>query len=197
MTTETSTQTPEISEAQLLHIMPNLPRAKAREYLPHLLKAMAEADITTPRRQEMFLAQLAHESDELRHMEEIASGVAYEGRRDLGNIQRGDGKRYKGRGPIQLTGRANYRAAGKALGIDLESDPDRAKDPDVAFRIAGWYWMSRNLNRWADAGDFLKVTRLINGGVNGLASREKYLRRAREALAAPVVLPTPAKKRAT
>ncbi|MFP2899495.1 LysM peptidoglycan-binding domain-containing protein [Corallococcus sp. 4LFB] len=171
-----------VTAAQLRRIMPNLSQAKAEQYLPHLNKAMAEANINTPRRKEMFLAQLAHESGELRYMEEIASGAAYEGRKDLGNTQPGDGKRYKGRGPIQLTGRANYRAAGKALGIDLEGHPERAKDPDVAFRIAGWYWQSRNLNSYADAGNFREVTRRINGGYNGLASREMYYRRAQNVL---------------
>jgi predicted chitinase/LysM repeat protein len=167
-----------VTVAQLRQVMPNLSQAKAEQYLPHLNKAMAEANINTPQRKAMFLAQLAHESGELRYMEEIASGAAYEGRKDLGNTQPGDGKRYKGRGPIQLTGRANYRAAGKALGIDLEGNPTRAKDPDVAFRIAGWYWSSRNLNTYADAGNFREVTRRINGGYNGLADREKYYRRA-------------------
>jgi putative chitinase len=168
---------------QLRRVMPNLSVEKAQQYLPHLNRAMAEANITTPQRKAAFLAQLAHESGELRHFEEIASGSAYEGRRDLGNTQPGDGVRYKGRGPIQLTGRANYRAAGKALGIDLEGNPARAKDPDVAFRIAGWYWSSRNLNTYADAGNFREVTRRINGGYNGLASREAYYRRALAAFA--------------
>jgi putative chitinase len=167
-----------VTVAQLRGVMPNLSEAKAKQYLPYLNQAMAEANITTPQRKEMFLAQLAHESGELRYMEEIASGAAYEGRKDLGNTEPGDGKRYKGRGPIQLTGRANYRAAGKALGIDLEGHPERAKDPDVAFRIAGWYWQSRNLNSYADQGNFREVTRRINGGYNGMASREAYYHRA-------------------
>jgi putative chitinase len=167
-----------VTVAQLRQVMPNLSQAKAEQYLPHLNRAMAEANITTPQRKATFLAQLAHESGQLRYMEEIASGAAYEGRRDLGNTQPGDGVRYKGRGPIQLTGRANYRAAGRALGIDLEGNPSRAKDPDVAFRIAGWYWSSRNLNTYADAGNFREVTRRINGGYNGLADREAYYRRA-------------------
>ncbi|WP_223756616.1 LysM peptidoglycan-binding domain-containing protein [Myxococcus sp. RHSTA-1-4] len=167
-----------VTVAQLRRVMPNLSQAKAEQYLPYLNQAMAEANITTPQRKAAFLAQLAHESGELRYMEEIASGAAYEGRRDLGNTQPGDGVRYKGRGPIQLTGRANYRAAGNALGIDLEGNPTRAKDPDVAFRIAGWYWSSRNLNTYADAGNFREVTRRINGGYNGMASREAYYRRA-------------------
>lgn len=182
MTTETP---PLLTVEQLRRIMPNLPREKSEEYLPHLVKAMREAAITTPQRMAFFLAQLAHESYEFRFMEEVASGAAYEGRKDLGNTQPGDGKRYKGRSPIQLTGRANYRAAGKALGIDLEGMPERARDADVGFRIAAWYWQSRNLNYWADAGDFVKVTKLVNGGLTGLAHREKYLRRAREVLSSP------------
>ncbi|ATB44222.1 murein transglycosylase [Cystobacter fuscus] len=171
-----------VSLAQLRRIMPNLSQAKAEQYLPHVNRAMAEAGINTPKRQAAFLAQLAHESGEFRYMEEIASGAAYEGRRDLGNTQPGDGVRFKGRGPIQLTGRANYRAAGQALGIDLENNPKRAADPDVGFRTAAWFWNSRNLNQYADAGNFREVTRRINGGYNGLASREAYYQRALDVL---------------
>ncbi len=167
-----------VSLQQLKRVMPNLSDAKARQVLPHLNKAMQEAQINTPKRQAAFLAQLAHESGELRYFEEIASGAAYEGRRDLGNTQPGDGVRFKGRGPIQLTGRSNYRAAGRALGIDLEHNPKRAADVDVGFRTAAWFWNSRGLNKYADAGNFREVTRRINGGYNGLSSREAYYRRA-------------------
>jgi predicted chitinase/LysM repeat protein len=167
-----------LSLSQLKTIMPNLSDARARQTLPHLNKAMAEANITTPKRQAAFVAQLAHESAEFRYFEELASGSAYEGRRDLGNVRPGDGVRYKGRGPIQLTGRANYRAAGRALGIDLEGNPKRAAEVDVGFRTAAWFWNSRGLNKYADAGNFREVTRRINGGYNGLASREAYYRRA-------------------
>ncbi|MBN1209052.1 MAG: LysM peptidoglycan-binding domain-containing protein [Myxococcaceae bacterium] len=167
-----------VSLQQLKKIMPALSDSKARQVLPHLNAAMAEAKINTPKRQAAFLAQLAHESGQLRYFEEIASGRAYEGRRDLGNTQPGDGVRFKGRGPIQLTGRANYRAAGKALGIDLERNPKRAADIDVGFRTAAWFWNSRGLNKYADAGNFREVTRRINGGYNGLADREQFYRRA-------------------
>ncbi len=171
-----------VSLQQLKGVMPNLSDAKAREYLPHLNRAMSEANINTPRRQAAFLAQLAHESGEFRYMEEIASGAAYEGRRDLGNTQAGDGVRFKGRGPIQLTGRANYTAASRALGIDLVSNPSRAAQPDVAFRTAAWFWNSRNLNSHADAGNFDAVTYRVNGGYNGKASRDMYYRRALDVL---------------
>ena len=173
-----------VSLQQLQGIMPNLSAAKAQAYLPHLNRAMAEAGITTPKRQAAFLAQLAHESGELKYFEELASGAAYEGRSDLGNTQPGDGVRYKGRGPIQLTGRANYRAAGRALGLDLEGNPALAATPEVGFRVAAWYWGSRNLNAQADAGNFDAITRAINGGYNGKAARDAYYARARQVLGA-------------
>ncbi len=171
-----------VSLADLKRIMPSADSAKAARYLPYLNKAMVEAGITTKPRQAAFLAQLGHESGSLRYMEEIASGAAYEGRRDLGNTQPGDGRRFKGRGPIQLTGRANYAAASKALGIDLINNPSRAADPDVGFRIATWFWQTRGLNALADQGNFDAITKRINGGYNGKADRDAYHRRALAAL---------------
>ncbi|HEX8819523.1 MAG TPA: peptidoglycan-binding protein [Archangium sp.] len=167
-----------LTREQLRGIMPRLSVARTDECLRYLGAAMVEAEITTPQRQAAFLAQLAHESGELRFFEELASGEAYEGREDLGNTRPGDGCRYKGRGPIQLTGRANYRAAGRALGIDLEDQPTRAGDVDVGFRVAGWFWTRRGLNAFADAGNFREITRRINGGYNGLEHREAYYQRA-------------------
>jgi predicted chitinase len=171
-----------VSVQQLRAIMPNLSEARANELMPHLNAAMQEAGINTPQRQAAFLAQLAHESGEFRWFEELASGEAYEGREDLGNIHPGDGVRFKGRGPIQLTGRDNYRAAGQALGIDLENNPTRAADPDVGFRTAAWYWNNRNLNQYADAGNFDAITYRINGGYNGKAERDAYYARALQVL---------------
>lgn len=164
--------------------MPSLPLAQARALLPHLNKAMEQAGIDTPKRVAAFLAQLAHESGELRYFEELASGAAYEGRRDLGNTQPGDGQRFKGRGPIQLTGRANYAAASKALGIDLLSKPELAARPDVGFRIAAWYWQSRGLNALADSGKFNEITQRINGGQNGASDRRWHFALASQALGA-------------
>ncbi len=172
----------DLTAGELRAIMPNLSDEKARHYLPYLSSAMAEAQINTPARKAAFLAQLAHESGELRYMEEIASGAAYEGRGDLGNTQPGDGRRFKGRGPIQLTGRANYAAASRDLGIDLVSHPERAADPDVAFRIAGWYWSRRGLNGLADSGNFSEITHRINGGYNGASDRVRYWERAKHVL---------------
>lgn len=169
---------------QLLQIMPRLPRLRAIGLWPYLEAACTEFEIATAVRQAAFLAQLAHESVELRHLEELATGDAYEGRLDLGNTQPGDGPRFKGRGPIQLTGRKNYQRAGKALGLDLEHNPRRASDGDVAFRIAGWFWRSNGLNELADAGEFDKITKRINGGFNGKAERDRYYLLARAILGA-------------
>ncbi len=171
-----------VTPEQLQQIVPGLSAQKAAEVAPHLNSAMAEANINTPQRQAMFIAQLAHESGGFRYMEEIASGAAYEGRADLGNTQPGDGVRFKGRGYIQVTGRHNYTEAGKALGLDLVNNPQLAAQPENAARIAAWYWNSRNINAAADAGDFTKVTRLINGGTNGLADRQAYYARAQQAI---------------
>jgi predicted chitinase len=165
--------------------MNRLSDAKVNEYLPHLVKALSEGQINTCQRKAAFLAQLAHESGQLIYWEELASGAAYEGRKDLGNTQPGDGVRFKGRGPIQLTGRANYRAAGKALGLDLENNPKMASNTDVGFRTALWFWNSRGLNQFADKNSqsgFDTITRRINGGLNGKADRDQYWRKAKSVL---------------
>lgn len=167
-----------LTKDELSGVMPRLAKAKRDLYFPHLTAAMTEFGISSYLREAAFLAQLAHESAQLRYLEEIASGAAYEGRRDLGNVQRGDGRRYKGRGPIQLTGRANYRKYGQLLGIDLEDDPERAAAPEVGFRTAGLYWQSHGLNELADERRFQLITRRINGGLNGLDDREAHYHRA-------------------
>ena len=150
------------------------PSIASRE-APLAASAMLEFSITSQARAEMFLAQVLHESAGLQFFEEIASGDAYEGRcADLGNCRHGDGRRYKGRGPIQLTGRANYRWAGHLLGLALEEHPELAAQHTIGWRIAGLYWKSRGLNELADRGDFLAITKRINGGMNGLASRQRY-----------------------
>lgn len=124
-----------------------------------------------------FMAQLCHESGSFRYMEEIASGAAYEGRADLGNTVAGDGKRFKGRGPIQLTGRANYRTFGRRIGIDLERHPEIAAIPSIGLHTALEYWRDRGLNALADRDDVLGITRKINGGLNGIRDREDHLKK--------------------
>ena len=122
-----------------------------------------------------FLSQLAHESGNFRYMEEIAPGAAYEGRKDLGNTQAGDGKRYKGRGPIQLTGRANYRRYGQQLGIDFENNPAIVAIPSVGLLVACKFWSDNGLNVLADQDDVTTITRRINGGLNGFEDRKNKL----------------------
>lgn len=129
-----------------------------------------------------FLAQCAHESASFQTLEEYASGSAYEGRKDLGNTQPGDGKRYKGRGIIQLTGRSNYQTTGKRLGYDLENNPTLAATGEVSVLTALDYWKSRNLNQYADKDDILTATKKINGGTNGLDDRKACLSRAKSVL---------------
>lgn len=171
--------------------MPRLKPLMGAYYLPALNAAMDEAKIDTPIRQAAFLAQLAHESGQLRYWAELwgpsEAQKRYEGRADLGNVQTGDGFRFRGRGPIQLTGRRNYRVAGVALGLDLESEPERVSEPETGFRVAGWFWKRNGLNVLADqCGDdpsaFDRVTRRINGGLNGKADRDALFARARGAL---------------
>lgn len=171
-----------LTDDELRQIMPNCPAAKRADYLPFIQQAMQEFDITSYLRETAFLAQLAHESGELRYMEEIASGAAYEGREDLGNTQPGDGKRYKGRGPIQLTGRANYTKYGQLLGLDLVNNPTIAATKEVGFRIAGEYWKLNGLNELADQQEFKAITKIINGGYNGLDDRTKYYNRAKQVM---------------
>lgn len=126
-----------------------------------------------------FMGQCAHESVGFTHMEEIASGATYEGRKDLGNTQSGDGRRFKGRGPIQLTGRANYRRVGRLIGIDLESHPEMVSHPSVGLLVGCVYWSESKLNSKADADDMIGLTRAINGGTNGLDDRKARTARAK------------------
>jgi predicted chitinase len=171
-----------LTDDELRQIMPNCAAAKRADYLPFIQQAMQEFDITSYLRETAFLAQLAHESGELRYMEEIASGAAYEGRANLGNTHPGDGKRYKGRGPIQLTGRANYTKYGQLLGLDLVNNPTIAATKEVGFRIAGQFWKLNGLNELADQQKFETITRRINGGINGLPDRIKYYERAKRVM---------------
>jgi putative chitinase len=148
---------------------------RATEWLPYILEAMAEYGIDTPARQSMFLAQIGHESGGLHYSVELwgptPTQTRYEGRKDLGNTHPGDGYRFRGRGLIQVTGRANYLAAGQALGVDLIANPELLGQPKLAARSAAWFWNVHQLNGLADDGDILHTTKRINGGFNGLAER--------------------------
>lgn len=156
--------------------------ARAEQMLPGYIGAMIAADITNINRAAMFAAQLGHESVGLQYMEEIDPGHRYNGRADLGNTQPGDGPRYKGSGPIQLTGRNNFRAFtrwvnGKGItDINFEARPELVRsDPRWGFLAASWYWVVARpqINSLADRRDLEGVTRAINGGLNGLADRRR------------------------
>lgn len=155
-------------------------------YAAHLEAGMASAFIDTPLRQAHFLAQVGHESGGLRWTEEFTTGAAYEGRASLGNRQPGDGRRFKGRGLIQLTGRANYEAfADDENEPDILAEPSRvATDPRLAALTATWFWRVKRLNPLADLDDLVAVTRRVNGGTNGLADRREILDRAKRVLGA-------------
>jgi putative chitinase len=140
-------------------------------------------EINTPLRIAHFMGQVTHECAGFRTTEEFASGEAYENRKDLGNVKKGDGPRFKGRGLLQLTGRANYRDMGKTLKLPLEDEPKLASDPVTSLNIACEYWKKRKINTPADSDDLKKVTKLVNGGFNGLEDRRDFLRKAKVALA--------------
>ena len=184
-----------MTEQELYAIMSNI-GAKARLFAGPLNAAMAEFEINTPARQAAFIAQLAHESGEFRYMQELADGSAYDYRADLGNtdpiaieVARRNGttagRWFKGHGPIQITGYSNHKACGEALGVDLVEHPRALTEPELGCRSAAWFWASRGLNALADRGDFLGITRRINGGTNGLADRQQYWERAKRVLAMP------------
>jgi putative chitinase len=152
------------------------------QMLPSLLDRF---EVDTPLRIAHLLAQTAHESDSFCTTEEYASGAAYEGRADLGNANPGDGKRFKGRGPIQLTGRANHAAFTVWLRKIISNCPDFVATPEAVARFpwAGWavfwFWSTKNLNAFADRDDLVGETRVINGGKNGLAARSAFLAKAK------------------
>jgi putative chitinase len=172
-----------INEQQLQAIYKFTDAKLIKSAIPTLNEGMELFQINLSKaRVAAFLAQIGHESGGLRFTIELASGEAYEGRKDLGNVNQGDGSRYRGRGWIQLTGRHNYRQAGKAIKVDLELFPTLAQSNNYMGLIAAWFWHSRNLNFWADRGDFLTITKLINGGVNGLSDRLNYWERAKTVL---------------
>jgi putative chitinase len=198
-----------ITEQQLLQILPNAGR-QAGVFVPVLNTTMGKYGIVTRLRIAAFIAQVGHESGQLtrlvenlnysaeglmktwpsrfdlvrataaaRKPEQIAN-IVYAGR--MGNTEPGDGWKYRGRGLFQVTGRANYAACGDALGLDLIRQPELLEKPQHACMSAAWFWASRGLNTLADAGQFDKITQLINGGQNGAADRKALYARALKVL---------------
>lgn len=178
---------------QLAHATGATPH-NAELFLPYIITTLEQFQINTPIRQLCFLAQTGHESGGLFYTEELASGDHYEGRKDLGNTQPGDGVRFKGRGLIQITGRANYQALSDFFHVDFIGSPSflggknaPSCNPDqlkYAALSAGWFWGTHKLNALADTMNinklmevpenlnvFIQITRKINGGTNGLQDR--------------------------
>ncbi len=174
-----------ITVQQLLLILPNAGPV-AGVFVPVLNTAMNRYQIVGSKRVAAFIAQIGHESGQLRYVKEIwgptAAQTRYEGRADLGNTQSGDGSKYRGRGLIQITGRANYKACGEALGLDLVNQPELLEKPQHACMSAAWFWATKGLSPLADDGKFETLTRRINGGVNGLADRQMLYARALKVL---------------
>ncbi|MBO0729341.1 MAG: hypothetical protein J2P57_08790 [Acidimicrobiaceae bacterium] len=154
--------------------MPGLSASLAQQYQPLNDAAMVEFGISNLNRAQHWLAQTGHESVSLRYFEELASGDAYNNRPDLGNIYPGDGPRFKGRGPIQITGRHNYSQAAAALNLPLVENPAMAAEPQYGFRLSAWWWWNAGCNQIADGGPAAvqPLTLRINGGYNGLADRQ-------------------------
>ncbi len=162
--------------------------ALAIKYCDPLNAAMDEFGIgKTPQRQAAFLAQVGHESGGLQFFHEIWGPTDAQKRyeppsdlaRKLGNVAPGDGHRFAGRGPIQITGRFNYRMIGEILGLDLEGHPELLDDPVNACRSAGAFWKHKGCEAYADSGDFVGLTKVINGGTNGLADRQARWEKAK------------------
>ena len=177
-----------ITADQLRAIMHFCPIDRAMSYETPINDAMVAFGIDqTLQRQAAFLAQVAHESGELKYTHELSSGEQYEGRGDLGNTQPGDGPKFKGRGLLEITGRANYGDCSLALYGDarLLETPELLEQPQDGSQAAGWFWSSHSLSPLADAGDFIGLTRKINGGTNGLEQRQIYWKRAKQALGIP------------
>lgn len=164
------------------------PLVRAMTWVDPINATLQRFEINTAARIGAFIAQVAHESGRFQFTHEIWNPAQapwqarYEGRADLGNTQTGDGSRFRGRGLIQITGRFNYRACGEALGFDFEANPAALERRDYAALSAGWFWKTHGCNELADAGAFTKITRRINGGLNGLADRMALWDSAKEAI---------------
>lgn len=180
-----------ITEKQLQQILPNAGR-QAGVFVPALNAAMGKYAVITRPRIAAFLAQIGHESGQLQYVRELGNGK-YLSKYDTGRLALrlgntpeadGDGQKYRGRGLIQVTGRANYEACSEALFGDarLLATPELLEHPVYASMSAGWFWHKNGLNSLADKGDFLTITKRINGGTNGLEDREALYKRALKVL---------------
>ncbi len=169
-----------LTDQILKQIYPFSTLSNRLKYLPYFNQYLKQYDITTKQRLCCYLAQVGHESGQLNYSEEIASGKAYEGRKDLGNIEIGDGERFKGRGLIQITGRSNYQQLSNAFGIDFIQEPELLSSPEYAVLSSLWFWKIKNLNQISDSGNFELLTKKINGGLNGLKDRLEIFERCQK-----------------
>lgn len=170
-----------INKEQLLKIDKDINKTNVDRYCQLLNQQLIDRNFSTLATAH-FIAQILHESDRLHRTEEYHDGSDYEGSTVLGNTQTGDGKRYKGRGLIQLTGRWNYNACGQALKVDLINNPQQLATYPYALLSAFWYWDFRGCQQYADKDDVEGLTKVINGGFNGLADRIALLRSTKKVL---------------
>lgn len=176
----------EITKEFLKGVMPYASNSNIERFLPYLLEWMPKYGITTKDRICHFIAQVAHESGSFVYVKELASGKAYDTGKlaaNLGNTpeEDGDGQKYKGRGLIQITGTSNYKAISKDWGVDVFSKPELLETPTYAVRSACWFWWKHGLNKLVDSGTTIeKITKVINGGQNGLVDRKEFYKRATE-----------------
>ena len=179
-----------ITTQQLLQILPNAGQS-AGVFVSALNTAMNHYQIVGLKRVAAFIAQVGHESGQFRYVRELGNDQ-YLSKYDTGSLAKrlgntpeadGDGQKYRGRGLIQITGRANYADCGEALGLDLVNHPELLEKPQHACMSAAWFWSSRGLSTLADAGKFDTITRRINGGQNGAADRQALYARALKVLA--------------
>ena len=178
-----------VTKEQILAIMPNA-KDVVDKYIVYINGYADTFGIDTSIRMAHYLAQIAHESNELRNVREIGNKayfVKYDNgklKQMLGNVKDGDGYKYRGRGLIQITGRANYQAYqnSKICSGDIMTHPELLEKPLGAVKSSMWWWRTHGLNELADSDSCVAITKIINGGTNGLKSREMYLKRAKEVL---------------
>ena len=173
----------DITQKQLLDAVPGLYKARLDEFVASFNMFHAYFGLNTRDRIIHYLAQVFHESGSLRYVEELSSGAQYEGRKDLGNTQKGDGKRFKGRGFIQLTGRKNYQDFynDEWCSDNIVAYPNLVSNFPLNQMVSMWFWDRNNLNDLADLDNgangediVKKITRKVNGGYNGLDERVKF-----------------------
>ncbi len=172
-----------LSEQQLRDSIPNITSLNVVKYLPHLQAYLPLYGIETKLRLVHFLAQAGHESLDFYYYRELASGEAYEGRKDLGNTHAGDGVKYKGRGIFQITGELNYKEVSQFIFKDdrLLKNPELLELPINSVQAACWFWTKKRLNKLADKDDVVAISKVINGGTNGLQDRKKRVLTAKKA----------------